>query len=160
MIDLLFAAALAVSRTSLPPALPLVTTVAPAGDAADEIAHALAPRESLRAMILMRLTESPEGMAIAARYGETRADAIFSAVADAAAWRHLGAWEASLAAAYRETLAAEELERVREALRRNDRAALQPVAARVGMALYTRSGALLAQASDETIAAARERLPV
>lgn len=156
MISLMYAAAIAVGHAGLPPVAPS-WQVTPVGDAATEIAHVLNARETLRSMILMALTDSDEGVAMAARLGETRADALLSAAADTIAWRHAAQWEENLAAAYRETLSANELATVLGALRRNDRSALEPFSTRVGLALFRKSSPLIQQASSETMAAVRAR---
>jgi len=157
MFAMVLAAALSVSHAGLPAfgatSAPVVTR-----DPAAEIAHALAPRESLRAMILMALERNGASAELIARVGESRADAMLSAAAETVSWRHAAQWEANLAAAYRESLSADELGMALAAVRRADRVALGGVAPKVGIALFRSSAPLIEEASAEAIRAAQERL--
>jgi hypothetical protein len=144
MFTLLIAAAIA--------ATPVSATPGSAGaDPAAEIARALTPRESFRAMILMTLDHANAGAEIAKNVGAPRADALLAEAAEEISFRYADQWEANLADAYRKSLSPTELADTLEAIRRADRDALAPLSVRVGGAFFRNSEGLLRKATTEAI---------
>jgi len=132
------------------------TPVTMTPDPAAEIAHALAPRESFRSMILMTLDHDNAFEEVARHVDAPRADALLSEAAEEMSFRYADAWEANLAQAYRTSLTPTELADALAAIRRADREALAPISVRVGVALYHNAQRLLRKASTEAVRHATE----
>ncbi|WCT74208.1 hypothetical protein PQ455_02970 [Sphingomonas naphthae] len=135
-----------------------VTSVSLPADPAAEIAHALTPRENLRAMILMTLDRGGAQAPLAARVGEPRADALLSDAAENSAYAHADQWERELAAAYREALTPAELAGALTAVRAQRMEALAALGPKVGPAFFRRAAPLLNAATAEAQRAAAARV--
>lgn len=149
MFALILVATIAATPVS---ALPVSNGVDPAA----EIARALTPRESFRSMILMTLNHDNAFEEMAKTMSAPRADALLSEAAEEMSFRYADQWEANLADAYRKSLSPTELADALAAVRRADRAALEPVSVRVGVAFLRNSQGLLRKATTEAVRHAAE----
>ncbi|WP_157216504.1 hypothetical protein [Flavisphingomonas formosensis] len=152
MFAVMIAAAISISHADVPD-LGTPRAAAQPADTAAQIAHALAPRENFRSMILLHLNRSEEGAHLAAIYGEQRAASMLSVAADTVANRHAAEWEANMAAAYRLALNGTEQANVLAALRSATPDVPDALAGRVALALYREANPLLERASAETLSA-------
>ena len=140
----------AVGHAQMPVAVP--------ADAAVIVAEQTAPREQMRGMVLATLSRTTTTAIIAKKLGDGRTSVLLAAETDRVVDLYGSEWAALLAAAYRETLDADELAKAQTAFQLRDRVAMMPLMERVGPVMQRKATPLLERASKEALLKAYEQM--